>query len=396
MTAQARARSARFLPFHQARDYARSSALMEEWLQWCARGNRPPAIPSHPAQFYGRRGLWHSFPDWLGYAPKRKPASKQNVFWRGGRLRLHSSNAKLDLASRISPSFEVQSLPHRSTVQLVYRCKGAEKWCPLVLRFGHKLRADQAIHVRLSKHRDGLGLAYLELPSGRVFFFTYAFLDDRLHPTTQQPGGEIVRVNRRDAVAHAEIKDDDQLLDLLSRHKDESTLLKEEDFGTRLFCHPADACSQTLTRKATQFLQEECGLDISRPTSGCFDSHLVVQGTKSIIVRCCVGSHFYARIDIGMHGGTNKDGHQARRCTAELCPDFLLGVVGDTDISSDHTQNPRLLGVYVFPREYLQRSGAIYFNARQTGKSALTVIHPWMAPKQPGAIKRQAEQADFF
>ena len=76
----ARERS-RFLPFEEAREYARSLGftVWREWLQHC-KNNRPSNVPSCPSAFYKTRG-WIKAPDWLGYEkrvlPPRVPRSER-------------------------------------------------------------------------------------------------------------------------------------------------------------------------------------------------------------------------------------------------------------------------------------------------------------------------------
>ena len=56
-----------FLPFEEAREYARGLGLkgMREWRKWLTSGERPYNIPSAPDRFYKDKG-WISWMDWLG------------------------------------------------------------------------------------------------------------------------------------------------------------------------------------------------------------------------------------------------------------------------------------------------------------------------------------------
>ena len=59
-----------FLPFEEAREYARSLQLkgVKEWKEWCASGKLPDdgSVPSAPHNTYRDEG-WEGYRDWLGY-----------------------------------------------------------------------------------------------------------------------------------------------------------------------------------------------------------------------------------------------------------------------------------------------------------------------------------------
>ena len=58
-------------PFTAARAFVRKLKLRseKEWQEWSKSGMRPPSIPGNPHDTYGDE--FTSFPDFLGYAPKR-------------------------------------------------------------------------------------------------------------------------------------------------------------------------------------------------------------------------------------------------------------------------------------------------------------------------------------
>ena len=58
----------KFLPFEEARDFARSLSLKNnmDWRLWCKSGKRPEAIPSMPERAYKEN--WLNWGDWLGNA----------------------------------------------------------------------------------------------------------------------------------------------------------------------------------------------------------------------------------------------------------------------------------------------------------------------------------------
>jgi len=65
-----------FLPFEEARDYARALGFTR-WSQWCAwrsSGDRPLNIPSNPSYQYRNSG-WGGCADWLGYVRRVKKYS---------------------------------------------------------------------------------------------------------------------------------------------------------------------------------------------------------------------------------------------------------------------------------------------------------------------------------
>jgi superfamily II DNA or RNA helicase len=56
-----------FLPFDEAREYARSLGLKEknDWLEWAKSDARPNNIPAYPNETYEKKG-WCGWGDWLG------------------------------------------------------------------------------------------------------------------------------------------------------------------------------------------------------------------------------------------------------------------------------------------------------------------------------------------
>ena len=64
-------------PFKAARAFVRKLKLksQKEWTEWCKSGMRPPNIPANPYKVYGDEFI--SFPDFLGYAPKRGAAGRR-------------------------------------------------------------------------------------------------------------------------------------------------------------------------------------------------------------------------------------------------------------------------------------------------------------------------------
>ena len=70
--AKSRTSSKQFLPFSEAREFARSLGLAStrKWREWCTLGQRPHNIPSDPQITYRDDG-WVSWPDWLGYTEDR-------------------------------------------------------------------------------------------------------------------------------------------------------------------------------------------------------------------------------------------------------------------------------------------------------------------------------------
>eukprot|EP00392_Amoebophrya_sp_AT5.2_P018850 g19493.t1 len=196
-----------------------------------------------------------------------------------------------------------------------------------------------------------------------------------------------------------EITNDDELRRLLTTHRDQSELLDEKDITDELFSYPGDMCAQSLLRQAAEFLRLECRLDVQRPTTGAFDAHLVL-GDKRIVGRCCIGNHYCSRVDIGLHERECRGGGRVRRCEADKCPDFLLGLVQDETVTGPGGRAYGLAGFYIFPRHYLQEIGALLQDSSVSpgsqGKTAVNVILPWMQPKRRGSQRKQAEQAKFF
>ena len=58
-----------FLPFEEARDFARALKLKSytEWKAWRKGGHRPANIPSCPSVTYREQG-WVSMSDWMDYS----------------------------------------------------------------------------------------------------------------------------------------------------------------------------------------------------------------------------------------------------------------------------------------------------------------------------------------
>ena len=61
-----------FLPFREARTYARSLGLKSgaEWSRYCKSGTKPDDIPASPQKAYKNEG-WIGMGDWLGTGNKK-------------------------------------------------------------------------------------------------------------------------------------------------------------------------------------------------------------------------------------------------------------------------------------------------------------------------------------
>ena len=57
----------RFLPFEEAREFARKQQISGhmQWQQWCKEGNRPKDVPSRPDQVCIRPSLLYTTTQWL-------------------------------------------------------------------------------------------------------------------------------------------------------------------------------------------------------------------------------------------------------------------------------------------------------------------------------------------
>ena len=63
----------KYRSFKEARKFARSLKLIthEDWKKYAKSGKKPANIPATPNNVYKNKG-WVSWPDFLGYEPKRK------------------------------------------------------------------------------------------------------------------------------------------------------------------------------------------------------------------------------------------------------------------------------------------------------------------------------------
>ena len=61
----------RFIPFKEAREYARSLQLTsyKDWLEHCRTGDKPKNIPANPYAYYDEFRGWYNF---LGKVKKRQ------------------------------------------------------------------------------------------------------------------------------------------------------------------------------------------------------------------------------------------------------------------------------------------------------------------------------------
>ena len=64
----------KMLPFEEAREYVRELGLTSQktYFVWSTSGKRPKNIPGSPHETYKGKG-WVSYPDWMGYKPKKVP-----------------------------------------------------------------------------------------------------------------------------------------------------------------------------------------------------------------------------------------------------------------------------------------------------------------------------------
>lgn len=72
------AAKSRFLPFEEAREFARTLGFTSrrEWVQWAKSPARPRNIPANPYYAYQVPGRTFTLPDFLGYSSRA--ASRKN------------------------------------------------------------------------------------------------------------------------------------------------------------------------------------------------------------------------------------------------------------------------------------------------------------------------------
>ena len=63
-----RIRPTSFLPFEEAREFARKSGVktQNEWYEFVTSGKKPIGIPAQPDSYYEKTGEWTNWHDWLG------------------------------------------------------------------------------------------------------------------------------------------------------------------------------------------------------------------------------------------------------------------------------------------------------------------------------------------
>lgn len=104
--------SSRWLPFEEAREFARRLNLKDkrEWERYRSGGARPKGVPSDPHKIYRRSNQWISWRDWLG-TEKLLPFDKARTVARG--LEIYSRKKwSLYCTSGNKPS-NIPSDPHR-------------------------------------------------------------------------------------------------------------------------------------------------------------------------------------------------------------------------------------------------------------------------------------------
>lgn len=163
-----------FLPFEEARNWARSLGLcsVREWK--ALKSARPSNIPCNPNQTYAEQ--FTSYYDWLGYS-KRRPRQgiSQTPLAADVTLRsIHESGIDR-IVSGAKHSLEFLRMPKGSSVPLLFRPAGSRThWCALHFRTTKHVRryggADYSVFHKLGKCR-GAPLVCADDLNDRLYIF---------------------------------------------------------------------------------------------------------------------------------------------------------------------------------------------------------------------------------
>ena len=180
-----------FLPFEQARDWARSLGLRGQ-KEWEGLRGRPTYIPSNPERIYENQYI--GIHDWLGYqkvsrrAPRKSAGAEiSHVLFQNPKKAMNAVG--WDHLQKVAPGFEFVAMPRDARVPTIFRPLGSsEMWCALRIRTsGQSLRGGRATsftHIDRSESAvlciDLLNTEYFLFPHDREsvgptsIFVTYA------------------------------------------------------------------------------------------------------------------------------------------------------------------------------------------------------------------------------
>lgn len=139
-----------FLPFEEAREWARSLGLGSQ-KEWETFHGRPPYIPSNPDRTY--RDQYIGIHDWLGFVktPRRGPrkASYSELCEAFRCPRRDLNIAGIEQLQNSTPNFEFLAMPRDARIPLLFRPRGRgseDSWCGLRIRTSNKpLRNGRAV-----------------------------------------------------------------------------------------------------------------------------------------------------------------------------------------------------------------------------------------------------------
>ena len=380
-----------------------------DFVKWCARGERPPFIPSHPNRTYRNAG-WRGWSDWLGcVCPKaRRNISISNRVRKrrsdaskitGEVMRRRMLTAYLDhiefvkfVCARRS-DIEFRPLPFSVSGSYLFRIRkqdespsvdSSEKtWIPLQLRRCRRWVKDGQSHIIPLSNTHGMCMIVL----GDNSLIWTCVRDDL-------PG-----TGRNVVVKAPAFFDRDGIFDVLERWWNSSLPEPESDIISNLAdVRPQRDYLSLALRFRDEFLAP-------------LGFTLMFSGEPLNIVNAFIGCNGHGRrkgdgdkrfrviLRAAKFPGAEVSFHQ--RIKGLLVPvpesaefDFLIVLIpGDVCPHPDGDETTTSCHLFCFPKQYLTDAGIMTSN-RAEGKRAFTIFPPTQPTRK--ALKKQQEQSRYY
>lgn len=410
-----RNQNAIFLPFAEAREFARGLNLrsMREWTAWCQHPTqRPPTIPAAPFFVYKGRG-WAGFEDWLGY-DKRMPKffqiapGPQNDPRRMVRESTRDAAYKLflDFASRHNDRFQFKTTSQRCSVQLLFRPidqSGVveDSWSPLYFRCRQQLCNNGAFRIReTSGEAMGCGMMLVSVHEKKIAFvpreefvaFSTEFRARNRESSSRYRSGtmyfpaDVVKRYAVDSVAELSV--------LLDAEYQRGVRVSQAEAQGVFNIQDNDRVYGYLLEQLTQKLYNRCGsLDCEYPSISCVTRcYNAIVGGRRIM-------HKSIRLRFGPVKQTLGAGkiildHRNRGgigtpIEIKEAPDFV--VVMDRP----HEHRASLIGAFILPKTFLEEQGVLASPVSR-GKRTVMLYPPHLSAVSRVVAAKQAQQEPYY
>lgn len=373
-----------FLPFEEARAWARQQGVNGQ-KEWRALGAiRPGNIPSNPDRAYPNE--YKSIYDWVG-SPRprdiRAPgdetayqASRSEHYMR--KKEMHGSG--LDLLERAAPQFRFFRMPLFSRVDMLFQPRDVvddDRWVGLVVKTSGGRRKDGRAYYDLSPSKRDYAVVCIDLPPKDIFVLEpdlFVQVGTQTHKSlTLRRGG--------DGKCDDSFVPTLELPVRLSEVFQTQTQLSFEVWLKGSVFSPRDSLLQSIHIEYRNLLYKPCNLEAKFCLSSSPDdvADLELNGIKML-----------QRTGGVCPGKTGLAVRSRKNCRRKVVPfgvmdrcDFMqIAVISDTK---------RLRGTFLFPKDFLIGEG-VFASENFRGSMSFFVYPPFVRmQRNPGTQERQAK-----